>query len=95
MLRDARGPGLYGRKHLTPQDNETVRIGTCLALRCFEACLMIVKILLPFWFEQLQHKEKSPSMFRLDEAQPLLDTEGVDFKKLVQCMLGARTMKPT
>ena len=96
--RQVRGPlppGLYGLKHLTPEEKESVRLGTCLALRCLEMCTLFHALGFPFWLENPKRRAGAPSLFALLEALEVASLKGVAFVAFVQCLLGAWTSKPT
>ena len=76
-------------KKRKPYEKETVRIGTCLALRCFECAKKFYDQGWPWWFEQPKRREGFPHLFSLPEAQEIIELFGVEFVAFVQCMLGA------
>ena len=92
-LRGALPPDLYGLPHLKLQEKETVRIGTCLAARCAESATLFHSQNKPFGFEQPKRRPGKPSMYNLDEL--LAVAKRVNFRTSVQCMLGAKRLKPT
>ena len=94
-MRGAVGPDLYGLPGLDPQEKETVRIGTLLAIRSAEASDLMWLMQWPFWIENPPRREGSPSFFSISVFRKLVEKDGVGFGYLVQCELGAATTKPT
>ena len=87
ILRGERPPDLYGFKHLTPEEKETVCIGTCLALRCSEVAQLLEKQLKVYWWEQPKRRPGEPSMLKLMEIAEVLQTSQAAFVRLMRVWL--------
>ena len=94
-LRSEWAPGIYGLGGLTPYDREQVREGTLFALRSAGICKSSHRQGLPFWTETPKRRPGVPCVFKLTEYIGLAALPGVSIEELVQCMMGARTSKPT
>ena len=88
-------PELYGLPNLEPHEKETVRIGTLLAIRTAEASNLMWVQGFPFWVENPARRAGTLSLFNLPEMVGVAERQGVTFKYLAQCELGAPTTKPT
>ena len=62
ILRDVEGPGRYGRKDLTPEQKEKVRMHTLVSLRVAEALKLFLIRKLPWFFEAPKASEKEVSV---------------------------------
>ena len=82
-------------KNLDVESKEAVRVGTFVAVRCFEMTRWMIENGRPCWYETLARKSGHPSVFKLTEAIEIEKINGVYIIKFVQCELGAPTTKPT
>ena len=94
-LRGEEPPDIYGLQDLTPEEKESVRIGTLLALRSKDAFMEAYRRNLPGWFETPKRRPGKPSVFKLPEIKLEFCIPGARCKAFVQCHLGARSTKPT
>ena len=94
-LRGEYAPEIFGVRDLTPEEKQQVRVGTCLASRGLEAAEKIAAQHKPFFFETPKRQPGRASVFKLPQAVALAQKAGVTIQLLVQCMLGAKTTKPT
>ena len=90
-LRGEAPPELFGFAWLTPEEKESVRIGTLLAIRCEAACRFASTHGLPWWFETPKRRPGNASVFKLPVLIDLAASQGVDILAFVQCHLGAPT----
>ena len=94
-LRKAEGPERYGRKDLTPEEKESVRLGTLLALRANAIAKAMREAGKPSITENPPEHEGKPSLFGLDEWRQFLDTPNVDSIITPQCEFGQNFQKMT
>ena len=94
-LRGPVPPEIFGFPNLEPHEKETVRIGTLLALRTKESCAVMHSLGLPFIYEQPARRPGQLHRFALPDVAVIFELPGVKTKRVVQCMLGSRTAKPT
>ena len=66
-LRDVEGPGRYGRKGLTPEQNERIRKHTLVATRVAKLLVILTKQAAPWIFEAPWATAKMVSILNLDE----------------------------
>jgi hypothetical protein len=94
-LRDATGPGRYGRTALLPPVKERVRKHTLIATRVAQILSHFTRLKVPWIFESPWASENQVSALNLDEYVNLLAMHGVTKIKGVQCPFGGRSSKPT
>ena len=94
-LRDATGPGRYGKSDLLPEEKKKVRLDTLLALRFHAAAKKLIAQGKPVIIETPKRDPGHPSVFGLDEFEALAQQPGVQITSSVQCMDGTLTTKPT
>ena len=80
-----------------PEEKETLRLGTLLALRAVEVFGLFVLQGKPTILEQPARRAGpgSISMFDLPEFKAMLGADGVSCARIAQCNYGADTEKPT
>ena len=83
-LRDATGPGRYGRPDLSIEDKEKVREGTLLSLRASNGAHICLQKSIPWLFEQPFPVEGQPHMLTLDEWKELADSVEVKQQRVFQ-----------
>ena len=94
-LRDASGPGRYGKKGLTPAQKEKVRLHTLVAVRVAQVLTLLTVRMLPWIFEAPHAIEKQVSVLNLDGyTEP---PSRPDVVKIIgaQCPFGVVSSKPT
>ena len=83
-LRGEHAPDIYGLKNLDVESKEAVRVGTCVAVRCFEMTRWMVENGRPCWYETPARKSGHPSVFKLSEVIETENIDGVCIMKVVQ-----------
>ena len=71
-MRDVEGPGRYGRKGLTPAQNERNRKHTFVATRVAKILVIFTKQVAPWIFEAPRAMLKMVSILNLDEYVAIL-----------------------
>ena len=94
-LRDATGPGRYGKSDQLPEGKKKARLDTLLALRAHAAAKKLIAMGKPVIIETPKRDPEHPGVFGLDEFEALAQQPGVQITSSVQCMDGALTTKPT
>ena len=94
-LRDATGPGRYGRSDLSPRSKEHVRKHTLISTRVAHVLGEFVRLCRPWLFEAPWASEKQTSSLNLDEYQKLLALDGVNKQLGYQCPFGGLAPKPS
>lgn len=93
-LRSVEHP--YGLPNLTPAQREQVRIGNLLAARCAEAATLLHSLGKAFVIENPERwNPQAPTMWELEELRKVARLPGVSALHFDQCMVGARSRKPT
>ena len=93
-LRDASGPGRYGRKDNTPDQNEKVRKHNVVAARVAEALHSFRAQKFP-GVETPRASDKQVSILHLDEYVALLKHQDVERTHGLQCPFGHLAAKDT
>ena len=94
-LRGATGPDRYGRSDLTPEERESVRLGTLLEVRAAQISSAFHDLHAPWLTENPPEAEDAVSLFKIDEWQELSGRGSVVRNLLCQCMYGASHTKRT
>ena len=94
-LRGPWGKDLYGYSHLLPDEKEQVRIGTMLALRALVVFELAIDLDIPAVHEHPLEEQDGVSIYHFEAWQRLLSKSGVNRYDIVQCELGAPSVKPT
>ena len=89
-LRDATGPGRYGRSNLLPPVKERVRKHTLISTRVAQILTHFTRLKVPWIFEAPWATENQVSALNLDEFVNLLAMHGVTKTIGFQCPFGRR-----
>ena len=94
-LREAWGKGLYGKSDLSREEKEQARVGTLLAFRALFAFKAAIDQGIPAVHEHPLEQPDQVSVYHFPEWQEVLRRPGVRRFDIVQCHLGALSVKPT
>ena len=94
-LRDATGPGRYGRSNLLPPVKERVRKHTLITTRVAQILTHFTRLKVPWIFEAPWATDNQVSALNLDEFVNLLAMHGVTKTKGFQCPFGGKSPKPS
>ena len=94
-LRDPAGPGLRGRKGLSVEEREAVRLGTLLAVRASQLATAMQAAGKAWILENPPCRDGKPSLFNLSEWKELWEAADAIRSVLPQCQFGCAFEKPT
>ena len=94
-LRRATGPELFGRRDLTVEEADDVKVGNILADRTAVCLAHFNEAEKPWVLEQPAPRTDSPSMISLPKFDELKNSKGVQSHVFSQCRLGQKFRKDT